>query len=106
MYCQNPNRNDSGFGSWDTSKLLDKNFPLTSVNIALSKDGADFKEALTQPIKYERTGPRAILPVVADFKTARARYVRIRAKNAGDSPTGHPDAGQKTYFATDEIVVE
>ncbi len=86
--------------------ILDKNFPPTSVNIALSKDGADFKEALTQPIKYELTGPWDILPVIADFKTARARYVRIRAKNAGECPVGHPDAGQKTYFATDEIVVE
>jgi hexosaminidase len=86
--------------------ILDKSFPPTSVNIALSKDGSDFKEALTQPINYEMTGPWDILPVVADFKTARARYVRIRAKNAGDCPAGHPDAGQKTYFSTDEIVVE
>jgi hexosaminidase len=86
--------------------ILDKSSPPTSVNIALSKDGTDFKEALTQPINYELTGPWVILPVVADFKTARARYVRIRAKNAGNCPAGHPDAGQKTYFATDEIVVE
>ena len=86
--------------------ILDKNFPPTSVNIALSKDGSDFKEALSQPVNYELTGPWDILPVVADFKTARARYVRIRAKNAGDCPAGHPDAGQKTYFSTDEIVVE
>lgn len=86
--------------------ILEKNFPPTSVDIALSKDGTDFKEALTQPITYELTGPWDILPVVADFKTARARYVRIRAKNVGVCPAGHPNAGEKTWFATDEIVVE
>ncbi|GAB3888378.1 glycoside hydrolase family 20 protein [Spirosoma agri] len=86
--------------------ILDKNFPPTSVSIAISRDGKDYKEAIDQPITYELTGPWDILPVVADFKTARARYVRIRAKNAGVCPADHPDAGQKTYFSTDEIVVE
>jgi hexosaminidase len=86
--------------------ILEKNFPPTSVEIALSKDGSDYKEAIAQPVTYELNGPWDILPVVADFKTARARYVRIRAKNAGVCPAGHPDAGQKTWFATDEIVVE
>ena len=86
--------------------ILEKNFPPTSVEIALSKDGTDFKEAIAQPITYELNGPWDILPVVADFKTARARYVRIRAKNVGVCPSGHPNAGEKTWFATDEIVVE
>ncbi|GAB4039315.1 glycoside hydrolase family 20 protein [Spirosoma jeollabukense] len=86
--------------------ILEKNFPPTSVDIALSKDGTDYKEAIAQPVKYELNGPWDILPVVADFKTARARYVRIRAKNAGVCPAGHPNAGEKTWFATDEIVVE
>ena len=86
--------------------ILEKCFPPTSVDIAISKDGTDYKEAITQPVTYDLNGPWNILPVVADFKTARARYVRIRAKNAGVCPTSHPDAGQKTWFATDEIVVE
>ena len=86
--------------------IIDKNFPPTSVEIALSRDGQDFKEAINQPVTYELTGPWAILPVVADFKTARARYVRVRAKNAGPCPAGHPDAGKSSWFATDEIVVE
>lgn len=86
--------------------ILEKNFPPTSVDIALSKDGMDFKEAIAQPIQYELNGPWDILPVVADFKTARARYVRIRAKNVGACPAGHPNAGEKTWFSIDEIVVE
>ena len=86
--------------------ILEKNFPPNSVEIAISKDGKDFKEAIAQPINYDLNGPWDILPIVADFKTARARYVRIRAKNVGVCPEGHPDAGQKTWFSTDEIVVE
>ncbi|UFH52411.1 family 20 glycosylhydrolase [Spirosoma sp. KNUC1025] len=86
--------------------ILEKNFPPNSIEIALSKDGNDYKEAITQPITYNLNGPWDILPVVADFKTARARYVRIRAKNVGVCPAGHPNAGEKTWFATDEIVVE
>jgi hexosaminidase len=86
--------------------ILDNSFPPTSVEIAISRDGQDFKEAISQPVKYELNGPWDILPVVADFKTSRARYVRIRAKNAGPAPVGHPNAGSKTWFATDEIVVE
>lgn len=86
--------------------IPNRTFPPSSVDVAISKDGTDFKEAISQPVTYDLTGPWAILPVVADFKTARARYVRIRAKNAGVCPPDHPNAGQKTSFATDEIVVE
>ncbi|WP_026261124.1 hypothetical protein [Spirosoma luteum] len=66
-HCDNPSQKPRCSG-------LGKRFPPTSVDIALSKDGSDFKEAFTQPITYDMTGPWAILPVVADFKTARARY--------------------------------
>ncbi len=86
--------------------ILEKGFPPKSVEIALSKDGKDYKDAIAQPVGYELTGPWDILPVVADFKTARARYVRIRAKSAGVCPAGHPNAGEKTWLATDEVVVE
>ncbi|GAB4017992.1 family 20 glycosylhydrolase [Spirosoma migulaei] len=86
--------------------IMSSSFPPASVDIAISKDGKDFKEAISQPVTYDLNGPWDILPVVADFKTARARYVRVRAKNAGICPAGHPNAGGKTWFATDEIVVE
>ncbi|AUD02920.1 glycoside hydrolase family 20 protein [Spirosoma pollinicola] len=86
--------------------ILEKGFPPSSVEIALSKDGKEYKDAIARPVNYDLTGPWDILPVVADFKTARARYVRIRAKNAGVCPAGHPNAGEKTWLSTDEIVVE
>jgi hexosaminidase len=85
---------------------LEKGFPPTSVEIALSRDGKDFKEAVSQPINYDLEGAWTIIPAVAGFRIARARYVRIRAKNAGVCPSSHPNAGAKTWFALDEVVVE
>lgn len=76
-------------------------FPPSSVEISLSRDGSSFKEAIDQPVKYNLEGPWEILPIVADFRTARSRYVRVKAKNAGLSPTGRP-----TAVALDEVVVD
>ncbi|WP_234733523.1 glycoside hydrolase family 20 protein [Tellurirhabdus bombi] len=81
-------------------------FPPSTVEIGLSQDGATYKEAISQPVKYNLEGEWGILPAVADFKTARARYVRLRAKNAGPAPAGLPRAGKPTAIAMDEIVVE
>lgn len=80
-------------------------FPPTSVEIALSRDGTDFKEAIAQPVNVPIEGPWAVVPVVADFKTAKARYVRLKAKNLGNTPEGHPRPGQ-TSLAIDEVIVD
>ncbi len=88
-------------------KVLFGYFPPTSVEVALSKDGQDFKEAIAQPVTYPLEGPWAIMPVVADFKTARARYVRVRAKNAGPMPAALSFRPNKaTTLAIDEVIVE
>lgn len=81
--------------------IMSNVFPPTSVEIGLSRDGESFKDAIAQPVNYQLEGPWQILPVVADFKTARARYIRVRAKNAGKSPSG-----QTTTIAMDEVVVD
>ncbi|WP_128546589.1 glycoside hydrolase family 20 protein [Larkinella soli] len=81
-------------------------FPPSSVEISLSQDGSSFKDAISQPVTYALEGSWGMMPVVADFKTARARYVRLRAKNAGPAPAGHPRAGLPTAVSMDEIVVE
>lgn len=86
--------------------IMNNVFPPTSVEIGLSRDGESFKDALAQPVKYALEGPWEIMPVVADFKTARARYIRVRAKNAGPAPEGHPSAGRLTTIAMDEVVVD
>ncbi|MFN4145076.1 MAG: family 20 glycosylhydrolase [Runella sp.] len=86
--------------------IMNNTFPPTSVEIGLSRDGENFKDAIAQPVQYHLEGPWEILPVVADFKTARARYVRVRAKNAGIAPTNAPKAGLPTRIAIDEVIVD
>ncbi|GAB3914231.1 family 20 glycosylhydrolase [Larkinella knui] len=81
-------------------------FPPSSVEIGLSQDGTTYKDAISQPVKYPLEGSWGMLPVVADFKTARARYVRIKAKNAGVAPAGLPREGLPTAVSVDEVVVE
>jgi hexosaminidase len=88
-------------------KVLFGYFPPTSVEVALSKDGKDFKDTIAQPVTYAIEGPWAIVPVVADFKTSRARYVRVRAKNAGPMPAALGFRPNKvTTLAIDEVIVE
>jgi hexosaminidase len=87
-------------------QILYNIYPPTSVEIGLSKDGESFKDAINQPISYQLEGAWEIMPVVADFKTSRARYVRIKAKNAGLAPEGYKRSGQPTTIAIDEIVVD
>lgn len=88
-------------------KVLFGYFPPTSVEVALSRDGQDFKDAIAQPVTYPLEGPWAIVPVVADFKTSRARYVRVRAKNAGPMPATLSFRPNKvTTLAIDEVIVE
>ena len=86
--------------------IQENGFPPQSVEIAISRDGKDFKEALSQPVRYGLEGEWQLMPIVADFKTARGRYVRIKATNAGPAPAGHPYAGRPTWFGIDEVVVE
>ena len=87
-------------------RIMSSIFPPSSVEISLSRDGSDFKDAIAQPVNYPLEGAWSILPVVADFKTARARYIRVKAKNAGPAPAGHPNAGRQTSIAVDEVVVD
>ncbi|GAA4454268.1 family 20 glycosylhydrolase [Nibrella saemangeumensis] len=81
-------------------------FPPASVEISLSLDGTTFKDAINQPVSYPLEGEWSIMPVTADFRTARARYVRLKAKNAGQTSADHPRPNRPTGIALDEIVVE
>lgn len=82
-------------------------FPPVAVEVSLSKDGESFKDAINQPVNYTIEGSWAVLPIVADFRTARARYVRFKAKNAGLSPIDNVEGkGKPTSMAIDEIVVD
>jgi len=82
-------------------RIPSRDFPPSSVEVSLSQDGTTYKDAIAQPVQYPLEGSWGILPVVADFKTARARYIRLRAKNAGPAPDG-----RVTSVGVDEVVVE
>jgi hexosaminidase len=78
-----------------------------NVTIRLSDDGASWREAasLSHDIPQERESPfvyrfRHELPA-----GTRARYVKVRASNAGPLPSWHPGAGGKAWVFVDEIAV-
>ncbi len=83
--------------------------PPKSVEVALSKEGDSFKEAIAQPINEPLEGPWRIVAVVADFKTARARFIRVTVKNYGIIPEGpglERFSGKPAALAMDEVIVE
>lgn len=82
--------------------------PPKSVEVALSRDGASFAEAIAQPVNEPLEGHWRVVPVVADFKTARARYVRVTIKNYGIVPAENQNerGGKPASLAVDEIIVE
>ncbi len=77
------------------------------VVISLSDDGASWREAvaLSHDFPLQRDGSfvhpfRQTLPA-----GSRARYVKVRAENAGPLPAWHPGAGGKAWVFVDEIAV-
>ena len=78
-----------------------------SVMIWLSDDGTSWREAanLSHDIPPQREDSfvhrfRQALPA-----GSRARYVKVRAENAGPLPAWHPGAGGKAWVFVDEIAV-
>jgi hexosaminidase len=78
-----------------------------SVEFAVSTDGRDYrvlgKVANLAPLITEGTLTK---DVAADAGNATARFIRVRAKNIGVCPPGHPGAGGKAWLFADEIIVE
>jgi hexosaminidase len=77
------------------------------VGIWLSDDGVAWKTAadLTHDVPAERADPlihRFRQPLPAG---TRARYVKVRAVNAGPLPSWHPGAGAKAWVFVDEIAI-
>lgn len=75
------------------------------VGFDASFDGVDFfplgeisPDGLAKSLESE-----LYLPVV--FNALQARYIRVRAKNTGKCPPGHPGEGKKAWLFVSEIVV-
>jgi hexosaminidase len=76
------------------------------VEFLVSEDGTSFRPAGTAwPRVPRKISDRIKRDVVVDLEAVRARYVRVRARNIGPCPAGHPLAGMKTWIFADEVVV-
>ena len=77
------------------------------VEFSVSSDGKTFTPAGTIIPTFSRKNPEAMIrEVEITLDKAPVRYVRLRARNSGPCPLGHPLAGLKSWIFADEIVVE
>lgn len=77
------------------------------VGFSWSLDGRSWSPEVTRGhnVPVERDGAIQQDFVVAAPAGTRARYVRIRARNAGVLPAWHPGAGQPSWLFADEVVI-
>jgi len=77
------------------------------VEFFTSEDGKTFRPAGTVwPRVPRKISERVTRDVAVDLEPLRARFVRVRARNSGPCPAGHPLAGSKTWIFADEVIVE
>jgi hexosaminidase len=79
----------------------------TQVEYALSVDGKTYVtvDVIDDPNPLNAEGIMTH-EVATTIPLTRARYVRIKVRNVGESPEQYPSTGQKTWLMIDEIVVE
>jgi predicted alpha-1,2-mannosidase len=76
------------------------------VDYYLSTDGKNFKQAAS--VKNDVPDDRQIATTkefTAALRGAKARYIRVLAKNRGVCPPWHAGAGQKAWIFADEITI-
>jgi alpha-L-fucosidase len=75
-----------------------------SVEFYISSDGKDFKSvAIAGNATSDKDEGTVIRDYKANFRTSKARYVRIHARNRGVCPSWHPGAGEKAWIFVDEV---
>jgi hexosaminidase len=78
-----------------------------SVDFSVSNDGANFQAVGASANDVARDNPDKI---AKDFgvpvEAASGRFIKVKARNVGTCPAGHPLAGQKAWLFVDEIIVE
>ncbi len=76
------------------------------VEYAISSDGQNFQPVAAIKNETPTDYPDAIIKEFkAKLTDAKARYIKIFAKNIGVCPPNHPGAGGKAWIFVDEIVV-
>jgi len=78
----------------------------TEVRVALSRDGAAFREAGRTGRNAAPEPAAAYRPEEIRFAPSPARFVKVSAKNVGTCPSWHAGSGGKCWIFIDEIVVE
>jgi hypothetical protein len=76
-----------------------------AITVEASADGNTFRPAATLAPAASAAGGG---PGIESFATAvgqPARFIRVRLKNLGPLPAGHPAAGQPAWLFVDEILV-
>jgi hexosaminidase len=77
------------------------------VEFSVSRDGKTFSPAGTVIPRLSRKRPDIIMKEIeVALDRTSARYIRVRARNAGPCPAGHPLAGLSSWIFADEIIVE
>jgi predicted alpha-1,2-mannosidase len=73
----------------------------------LSEDGVSYREVgrAVNTVPASESGV-VTRDLAVDVPAERARYVRLRVIGAGPLATGHPGAGEPSWFFADEILVE
>ena len=76
------------------------------VEYSISDDGKKFDQKITVANDVATDHPDAIIKEFkAKFSDAKARFIKVFAKNIGVCPPNHPGAGGKAWIFVDEIVV-
>lgn len=77
------------------------------VEYAVSEDGVNY-QTVKVVSDANPSAEEGILTheVSATIPPVKARYIKVTAKNIGNSPKQYPSAGQKTWLMADEITVE
>lgn len=76
------------------------------VEYTISLDGENFQSSITIKNETPTDHPDAMIKAfTAKFTDAKARYIKVLAKNISVCPPAHPGAGGKAWIFVDEIVV-
>lgn len=80
-----------------------------NITVETSLDGNEYSDLASVDIEEAHRYPVGFykneIPVTG-FAPAKARYVRIKAKNPGTIPMGHPREGQASRMVFDEILID
>ncbi len=81
-------------------------FAPTDVQYEVSEDGKNFTSVGTFSLPVPTTGQELSIVELAKPVDARARFVRVFARNLGVCPPWHAGKGGKAWLFVDEIIVE